>query len=502
MRTAYILACLALLIGVASCEEDTIGLELKGNLQGRVVDESGVALDSVRITTSPASSTTFTDENGDFSLSNILVDNYSVQAEKDGYVTGFEAVAITENETSEVAFELREQEGENRPPGVPQLIAPEDGSAELDLEVTFIWSSSDPEDDEITYTLELRNGKNNEVEIFEIVQDTSLVVNTLQLGTNYLWQVSASDGTNDPVRSSISSFSTLTSPENPYLFVRQLNGNNVIFSGNENPGEEADPDANLFQLTDESTNSFRPRSNQEVNRIAFLRNIGSDTHIFTMDPDGSNVQQVTSTVPVAGFRQSEVDFTWAQNGAVIYYPNFDRLFRINPNGGGSTLVYQTPDGSLISEVAVAELDQDLILLKTNNLNGYDVRIFTYRLSSATEENIVLENVSGAAGSIDITANGDKVLYNLDLSGSENSIYRRFSDRLFIYDLQTGTATELETDVVQGQNDYDAKFSPSEGAVIFTRSENNVGAPTFIFKRSVENQENDDLLFTEAFMPDW
>ncbi|MEJ2584555.1 MAG: hypothetical protein P8Z38_05760, partial [Robiginitalea sp.] len=148
-------------------------------------------------------------------------------------------------------------------------------------------------------------------------------------------------------------------------------------------------------------------------------------------------------------------------------------------------------------------DQDLLLIKTNNLNGYQVRIYTYRISSGTEETVVLEGVSGGAGSIDVTANADQVLYSLDTSGSQNSIYRQFSSRLFLYDIASGTATPVVTEVLPGENDVDAQFSPSEGAIIFTRSGNNIGAEKSIFKRQFdEDTEFDDLLFTEAFMPDW
>jgi hypothetical protein len=56
------------------------------------------------------------------------------------------------------------------------------------------------------------------------------------------------------------------------------------------------------------------------------------------------------------------------------------------------------------------------------LPGYNVRIFTYRISTGVEEKAILENEMGAAGSIDIIANSNLVLYNRDLSGSENDNY--------------------------------------------------------------------------------
>ncbi|MDC6352454.1 carboxypeptidase-like regulatory domain-containing protein [Zeaxanthinibacter sp. PT1] len=503
MKTKKLYIVLIALAAIYSCTEDTLDEERKGFIKGTVIDkETGAALDSVKITTNPGSTTAVTNNKGEFVLRDILVDDYSVQAERETYTTAFEAAAVTEGDTTIVAFEMTKSTDTNKAPAVPKLVFPEDGAEELGLEVEFIWESSETDNDELTYTLELRNGKTNEIENFEVVSDTMLVVDNLKLATNYFWEVSVSDGTADPVTSSVRQFTTLTSPDNPYLVVKEINGNNVIFSGNEDPSPEGEPNSNLYQLTEETKNSFRPRRNNEINRIAFLRTLGAETHIFTMQEDGSDVQQVTSTIPVAGFNLKYLDFSWANSGGSILYPNFDKLYSINPNGGATTMIYQTPDGSLISEVDVAELDQDLLLIKTNDLSGYNVRIFTYRLSTASEETVVLDSVMGGAGSVDISANGDKILYSLDTSGAQNSIYRMFSSRLFIYFTATAIVTQVETDVVNGENDFDARFSPSEGAVIFTRAANNTGAVPTVFKRDFDTSQDDDELFTESYMPDW
>src|SRR5690606_26534606 len=135
--------------------------------------------------------------------------------------------------------------------------------------------------------------------------------------------------------------------------------------------------------------------------------------------------------PVAGFRVEQLNYTWAQNDSKLYYPHFDKLYSINPDGTGNKLEYTTSDGSFISEVAVPEFDDDLVLLKTNNSSGYDVRIFTARLSTNSEETVILEKVGGAAGGINISANADKVLYTYDVSGAENSVYKIFESRIFM-----------------------------------------------------------------------
>ena len=505
MKSYKIIVFILAFAAIFSCSEDTIGLENKGSNSGTVKDnESGDPLPDVKITTNPSSSTVITDANGEFLLEEILTDDYSVQAELDDYSTGFEPVTVTKDETSVVVIQMDALSSENEPPSKPNLVFPEHNALDVTLEVEFLWESIDPEEDEITYTLELRNGTTNELQSFDVVQDTMYTVSNLQISTNYFWQVFADDEVNDPVASNLSVFTTLTIPDNPFLFVRKEDENNVIYSGSAEPDNNGDPnpDVNVIQLTDETTNSFRPRKDINVNRIAFLRVVGSETHIFTMNLDGTGVEQVTSSIPVAGFRLSELDFTWAENGGKLIYPNFDRLISIDPDGGFVEGIYRTSDGSIISEVAVPQFDQDLLLIKTNSLSGYDARIFTYRLSTGVEETIILEGVQGAAGSVDITANADKVLYNLDLSGSQNNNYAQFESRIFVYDLILDTFALVTTDVILGENEYDARFSPTEGGMIWSRGPANTNAIPDIYQQDFDITTDDALLFTRSSMPDW
>jgi len=507
MKNYILLIFASFFLTLIGCSEDTIDVVLTGNISGKVTDKiTGEALENVKITTNPASTTVFTDSVGRFRLVDVKVDDYSVQAELAGYAAGFESTTVQEAQTASVSFELSLANSDNNPPTIPILVSPENGAEDLPLEVQFIWEASDLENDELSYTLDLRNGSTDEMQVFEVGQDTTYTVSNLQLATKYFWQVTVTDGSNDPVSSIISEFKTLTFPDNPYIFVKKNNGNLVIYSGGQDTitGGNTEPDFNVLQLTSENTNSFRPRKSDILNRIAFLRNSGGATQIYTMNFDGTDVQQVTSQRPVAGFRTEHLDFTWALDDSKLYYPHFDKLYSINPDGTGNRLEYTTSDGSFISEVAVPEFDDDLVLLKTNNSSGYNVRIYTARLSTGLEETVILENVNGAAGGIDITANADMVLFSRDIDESQNSSYRIFNSRLFLFTIGSpDPPVLLESDVQEGENELDARFSPSEGGVIFTRVKNNFGAIPAIYSLVFDQQSLDDeLLFTNSFMPDW
>lgn len=484
-----------------SCSEDTVDFEETGTITGTVLSEdSQQPIANAEISTNPSSSTVFTNTNGNFTINDVLVDSYAVQAEANGFEIGFESATVTADNISNVAFQLDISAQDNLPPTAPVLLFPEDGADNIDIQVDLAWDSIDPEGEELTFTVELRNGTTSEIESFEVVSDSLLTVTGLDLSTSYFWQVIATDDINEPVSSAIRQFTTLESPTNPILFVREIGDNNVIFSGNQ---EDGSIDFNILQLTDESLNSFRPHKNNEINRIAFLRTVSGNTQLFSMDLAGEDIEQLTTTIPVQGFRAEELDFTWYNNGAQLLYPNFDRLVSINNDGSGSTILYETPDEALISEIATPDFDTDLVILKTNDLMGYNVRIVVVRLSTGMEEAVILEGEDGAAGGIDVTASGNEILYTRDLSGSQNNQYRIFQARPFVYDVTNDTTIAIETDVNAGQNVLDTSFLPTEAGIIFTRVGNNNGATPGVFVREFDvNAMNDSQLFTGSLMPDF
>jgi len=486
-----------------ACKEDTIDENGTGTLTGTVVSEGdNMPIENVRISTTPASNTVFTNAAGKFVIQNIQVGEYSVQADMDDFLPAFEAANINfAGEEVNVVFELMESTAGNRPPSSPELIYPPDNATDIPLIVDFSWSATDPDNDDISYTLEVLNGSDSEVLLFEEIQDTTFTVQNLRIGVNYFWQVEASDGINPPVQSEVSSFRTMDENTNRFLYVREVNGNNVIFSGADTDDDDDGPNENEIQLTSENKNSFKPRKNNTAGLVAFLRTEGPETHLFSMKPDGSEIRQITSTVPVAGFRQDEIEYTWFNSGSKLYYPNFNKLYAINSNGTGNQLVYETPPNEFITEIAVNEID-NRVVLKTNNALGYEVKIMVIDPETDTILTTVIENELGAFGGIDYAANGNRVLFTQDVSGFQNGNYRILDARIFEHDLTTGVSIEIDTDKQAGTNDLDAKYSPSEGGVIFVNTPNDGVSQQDIFVARFGAIVVKELVFTQAFMPDW
>ena len=105
-----------------------------------------------------------------------------------------------------------------------------------------------------------------------------------------------------------------------------------------------------------------------LNKIFFLRNNGAETHIYSMNLDGSDVIQITENIPVAGFNLEELDFTWKDENNRILYPYFDKLFSISPEGSALQLLHQTTNGNFITEIDWST-DVDKIAVKSNNNSG-------------------------------------------------------------------------------------------------------------------------------------
>ncbi len=479
---------------VLSCSEEGIDESGLGTITGTVVTQgANLPLANVRISTSPVSNTVFTDESGSFTITNVREGNYSVQAQIDGFLSSFKAANVVTGQTSNVVFELQVSTANNRPPLPPVLIAPADNEILQNIEANFLWSASDPDDDILTYTLELRNDQNSTIEIFEEISDTTFTFTPLILGAKYFWQVTADDGINTPVISSVSSFEVIGAPmDNRFLFTRSMNGNNVVFS--------ADEDGTEFQLTSLNANSFRARRNVAANKIAYLQSNGADIDIYTMNRDGSEKFKVTSTIKPNGFNLNEINFSWPGNSDKIYFPNFDKLYSINTNGQGLQLVYQTTDGSFISEVDVNE-NVNRIALKTNNQNGYNIDLFVIDFNGNILDT-VLTGVTGAASGLQISFDGQNVLYTYDVSGNENSTYRRLNSRAFIYNIPGNTATDVSGDKPGGTNDLDVRYSPNEAEIIFVNTSNDGISQKDIFKRTLGIGTSRTLLFSNAFMPDW
>lgn len=503
MKRAYNILVVFILSLLLGCSEDTVDIVGVGTITGRVVESTSFnPIENAKISLSPSNNTVFSDSEGYFRMEEVEAGDYSVSATKEGFLTNFEAATVTVDLEVNVIFEMNDDTALNRPPTAPELKSPTDGIEDQELSLEFMWSSTDPDNDPLTYWLELKNDANNDIIKVENIIDTTYVISDLKYGTKYFWQIAATDSINAEVLSLVSTFKTKVNPENRFFYVKKgVNNNNVIYSSNFIE-EETSVD-NLVQLTLEDQNSWRPRKNNVSNLIAFLRTFNNETHLFTMNQDGSNIMQVSNVVPVAGYNLNEIEFSWSSNGDRLLYSNFNKLYVINKDGSGLEQIYQTIDGSFITEIDWSN-DESIIALKTNDIEGYNVTIYTINMSG-TILGTVLAGVEGAAGGLNISIDNKLLLFTYDISGYENTDNRQLNTHLFIHDFNSGTSLDLSENKLAGTNDLDPRFSPNEAEIIFVNTSNDGISPNSIYRISVANTDGDNNrteLFSNATMPDW
>lgn len=496
MKALYTFVFISLLsLTLFSCKEEIVDQVQTGTIKGKVVRRgTNDPLKNAKITTSPSTNTVFTGADGSFEITDVPIGDYSVKAEISGYLNNFQSANLKNSgQLVTLAFEMDDDESLNTAPSIPELLSPSDNAQDQPLTVQLSWKSTDPDSlDVLKYKLIVKNNLNTNVIEINDLKETTYTLKDLKYGVSYFWQVAVNDGIHSDVYSAVFKFTTNKVPQNRYHFVRKENGNLIIISSDDNGAN--------YNLTDAAFNSWRPRKNNNAGLISFLRTEGGNTHIFTTKPDGSEVFKVT-TIPVAGFSNTELDYSWRTNGKEFVYPSFSKLYRINKDGSGLELVYTTPDGSFITECEWS-YDGSKIALKTNDPNGYNVKIFIIDLLGNTIKTI-LENVPGAAGGLNFSVDGNLLLYTYDLSGHQDDNYRQLNTHLFIYNMQTDTILDIseQSEKPDGSNDLDPRFSPNDAEVIFANTSNDGISVKNVLKITLQDNTR-TTLFTNAEMPDW
>jgi hypothetical protein len=493
MKYLYKIASVLFLLFLVSCSEEKIGELAYGTVSGRVVNaDTFEPMENVKILSSPTTSTVFTDADGKFTVANVKVGEYSFQAQKDGFVAKFEATTVTANNTSEIIFELKKATANNKPPTVPVQVSPVDNSTAQAVSLDLTWTVTDPDKDVLTFKVTLRNDSNSEVKVYDAIKEQKLTLTDLIFGTKYYWQIEVTDGINTPVLSAVSSFTTIAFPTTRFLFVKNINDNNVIFT--------ADDAGKQYQLTSSTKNSWRPRRNNQAKKIAFIGTNGSQNDLYTMNYDGTEVKKITNSVPVAGFNSDYIGYSWNASGSELIYPNFDKLYKINSDGSGLTKVFQTPNGKFISECDWSA-DGSKIALKVNDANGYNAEIYVINPSGVVTATI-LSGQTGAVGGLNFSVTGQKLVYTRDVAGFENLNYRQLDSRIFEYNFGSAVLTQILTEKTLGTNDLDVRYSPNESELIFTNTSNDGLSVKNIVKTTIGVVNSRTVLFSGTAMPDW
>ncbi len=480
-----------LLVFLFGCKEDPIEPILMGSLVGEVVLEADNSpVDKVTISTTPSTSSVFTDVDGRFTLDQLASGTYTIRAEKTGFSTKIETISIFANQATNVILKLLPDTLNNSAPNIPFDPVPTDGETDLTNEVTLEWSSNDIDSDELMYTVRLYNSEQTEdIEVATGITDSMVVLEGLLYNTTYFWQVIVDDGFSAPVNGPVWSFRTGSLPDYRILFSKFENGKYDIYAGNE--------DGEYVRLTTNLNNNWRPRMNPARDKIAYISNIGIESHIFIMDRDGSNAEQIT-TLPISGYNNFELDFCWSPDGAKLMYMNNNRLYTINIDGTALSLFAEAPAGHTFTECDWST--QGRVVARTTGINSFNSLIFAYE-EDGTFELQALGDIPGATGGPAISIDGNAILLTNDISEFESNDGRQLDAHIFLRNLELVNTVDLSIEKDVGTNDLDPRFSPNGAQVIFTNTSNDGVSPKNILIMDFDGDHR-EVLFENAEMPDW
>lgn len=206
-----LLAFPALLIG---CENDLLEPDLRGAIQGQVVDfDTGLPLSGVIVSTNPPTGSFITGEEGRFQIDDLPTGNYSVSGRISGYDANSVTVAVRDGETAEAVLALEAETEEDTT------------STDADFEASVLNFSSRSREDSSFVVVEYRARNTGEVRI----STYEIYFQLLTTGPTYFEEISGTDlGVG---QSDIGEFEQFVGPDS--VTAVQIGG--VFFEGEEQP---------------------------------------------------------------------------------------------------------------------------------------------------------------------------------------------------------------------------------------------------------------------------
>lgn len=193
MKTIKWLSIIFFLFLFLGCEEEKIDIDKFGTLSGIVLNgDDYTPLEGVLITTSPASSTVLTDEDGKFEFKKVKEGEVAITARKKDFLSNSVSVAVYEFETTALTFYLLKDE---KDVGWVTIYDPVPGNGAVDQQTsfTFQWKvDQQNKGKQLEYTVYFfESGSTVQQIAGENLNTKEVVVSGLKHETTYYWYVVA-----------------------------------------------------------------------------------------------------------------------------------------------------------------------------------------------------------------------------------------------------------------------------------------------------------------------
>jgi Tol biopolymer transport system component len=236
-------------------------------------------------------------------------------------------------------------------------------------------------------------------------------------------------------------------------------------------------------------NSVTSDWSPDGSRIAFDSDRTRAVEIFTMRPDGSDVQQITHLGGFSG------DPSWSPNGRhlVFEHASFGQcctnIWRIDPDGGG---LHELTTFSMETRAAEPEYSPDGRSIAFQQFpNGAQLSAIFVMRADGTDMRQVTP-ISMDAGHPEWSPDGSRIIFNNDFTQPVGDI---FTIR------PNGTGVKQLTHVIPlGQADFRPDYSPNGKKIVFDRLI--PGQPLQLLVMNANGSRAHVVNNSNAFAPDW
>lgn len=134
--------------------------------------------------------------------------------------------------TSVDTFSFWTGEADNHPPNETIPIYPERGAVDIPLNITLIWSCSDPDGDPLTYNVYFGLYPFADIQLADNTPDTTMAVSGLEYGTRYGWRIIPRDDKGMQNPSTVYDFYTIDEePQYDGIFAVLTLGRIILYDG-------------------------------------------------------------------------------------------------------------------------------------------------------------------------------------------------------------------------------------------------------------------------------
>ncbi len=438
-----------------------------GALQGTLLDAlTNTPVSGASITTFPPTVALITDQAGQFAIDSLPKNDYTVLVKKAGYAKDSVKVAVAQNKTTQMTLLLEPQAQTtfNRlvQVGSPMAATRQTDSVTLRWKVDNLRTGAILHFDVLLYEPHNPAGKT----IATGIADTSVVVTNLAYNTTYFWQVVAKDQYGNSTLGELWSFQTMALPDIHYLFNRRTEGNQEIYGADETLQHK-------IRLTHQAAEEVYPRFSPDRQWIAYVSNADGKQQLYVMRPDGTEPVKVTE-LPVAGYHNYGEGFCWSPDGGQLLYSHYNKLYRINRDGTGLTLLATAPEGRHFKACDWSGVAHKIVV-QTVGVDIYDSEFYLMN-EDGSDMSLLIDNVPGRLEYPSFSIDGKQLLFTQDVSGFVAASGRQLDARIFLFDLDTKESTSLSGGKPTGTNDTHPCFSPDGAYVLFENSSNEPDCP--------------------------